>query len=91
MRLHEILLSLLMPKAHGILREPKWESFFLNLYQTLANFFFNVLYPSQLQAMSLLTDNVVSKPKGTADKGKSIMNTDSLPVISKYKSHQCQS
>lgn len=86
MRLHEILLSLRMPKAHGILRELKWESFFLNLYQTFANIFFNVLYPSQLQAMSLLTDNGVSKPKGTTDKGMSIMNTDSLPVISKNKS-----
>lgn len=62
-RLREVLLSLLTSKARWILRELKQGSFFLKYLLNLCKHFLNSLYPGQLQAISLLTDNVISKTK----------------------------
>lgn len=85
-RLHEILHSS-CPKA------PLTERFFF-FPKSLLNFckhFLNCLYPGQLQAKPILTDNITPKTKETAGIIKGITNTDFLLVISKYKNHQCQS
>jgi len=65
----------------------KMGNFFLKAVLNLCQHFLNGLYPAQIQAISLSTDSVISETKGTADKGKSIINTDCLTVISKYKKH----